>query len=595
MPDNLTLSHPQIDKAQFPKVTNLIRLQLLSLFVFVMLPTLARADAIVVSQAMFANTIVEYFVEDEYVRVELEIGMQDLQSFRNILPESVYTQLGLPALPTEDRLDLFFGRDLAIYTGSTPLKGSVIKMGPGTRAKRDAVTGEPLPDDGEEPEVVVLATLLFPFDEQPESLTLAAPRETGMASIGFVLYHKGVAVNDFRFLSHGYTVNLDWEDPWYSSFSQRQLRRKYFSPMAGFIYVEPYEVRKEIIVRPVDIQRRYDLGLEGVDTITPDKQAAVKQRIVEYLAEYFPLTIDGQPVEGTVDRVNFLDRSLRSSVVVDGQDIDLLPATVGVIYVVPTQGLPQKVAMEWDLFTERMQTVPASAVDQAGPLPVFLEPSFSTLQWENFLKFPELPTLTEIRRPPGQMQSLARWGQWVFGVIAALALFLVFAALQKSRSLNKGAALVFLVATAMAGWSMQTWRDVNINQNRLQTLVGGLLHNVYRAFDYRGEEMIYDVLAKSVSGDLLNDVYLETRKGLELANQGGAQVKVKNIEMLEARRVSEDNGALQVEARWNVSGSVGHWGHIHQRSNGYHARLTLSAADGAWKLSSLDILEEERL
>jgi hypothetical protein len=154
---------------------------------------------------------------------------------------------------------------------------------------------------------------------------------------------------------------------------------------------------------------------------------------------------------------------------------------------------------------------------------------------------------------------------------------------------------VFLVAAAMAAWSMQTWRDVNINQTRLQTLVGGLLHNVYRAFDYRGEEMIYDVLAKSVSGDLLNDVYLETRKGLELANQGGAQVKVKNIEMLETRRVSEDDGALQVEARWNVAGSVGHWGHVHQRKNAYHANLTLLPVDGVWKLTSLDILEEERL
>ena len=33
-------------------------------------------------------------------------------------------------------------------------------------------------------------------------------------------------------------------------------------------------------------------------------------------------------------------------------------------------------------------------------------------------------------------------------------------------------------------------------------LAGGLLHNIYRAFDYRGEEQIYDVLAKSVTGNL---------------------------------------------------------------------------------------------
>ena len=560
-----------------------------------MLPTLVRADAIVVPQAMFATTIVEYFVEDDHVRVELEIGMQDLQAFRNILPESIYAKLGNPAAAAEDRLDLFFGRDLAIYDGNTVLQGTVMKMGPGTRIKRDAVTGEPLPEGGEEPEVVVLASLLFPFEQQPDKLTLSAPGVTGMASIGFVLYHKGVAVNDFRFLSNGYTVSLDWDDPWYSRFTQRQLRRKYFSPMAGFIYVEPFEVRKEIIVRPADIQRRYDLGLAGVETITPQMQDEVKQGIVKYLEHYFQLSIDGQAVEATIDRVNFLARSLRSSVVVDGQDIPLLPSTVGVIYVVPTQGLPHEVEMEWDLFTERMQLIPASTVDQAGPLPVFLDPDFNILRWENFLKFPELPTLTDIRRPPSAVQILSRWGQWVFGAIAALALFMVFRTFQEQRKLQTGAAVVLLVATALAGWSMKTWDDVRLNDARLKELAGGLLHNIYRAFDYRGEEQIYDVLAHSVTGNLLNDVYLEVRKGLELANQGGAQVKVKNIEMLEARQVGENDDGFLVEARWNVAGSVGHWGHIHQRTNSYHATLTLQDIDGVWKLTGLDILEEERL
>jgi len=568
---------------------------LIPLLIILLAPISAYADAIVVPQAMFASTIAEYFVEDDHVRVELEIGMQDLQAFRNVLPETIYAKLGNPSAAVEDRLDLFFGRDLAIYDGNTVLKGTVMKMGPGTRARRDAVTGEPMSDDGEEPEVVVLASLLFPFERQPDSLTLSAPGATGMASIGYVLYHKGVAVNDFRFLTNGYTVNLDWEDPWYSSFTQRQLRRKYFSPMAGFIYVEPYEVRKEIIVRPADIQRRYDLGLEGVETITPQMQAEVKQGIVKYLEQYFQLTIDGQAVEATLDRVNFLARTLRSSVVVDGQDIPLLPATVGVIYVVPTQGLPHEVEMEWDLFTERMQLVPASTVDQAGPLPTFLEPDFNILRWENFLKFPELPTLTDIRHPPGVVQNLARWGQWVFGVIAALALFMVFRTFQNQRKLHAGAAVLFLAATVSAAWSMKTWNEVRMDDARLRELAGGLLHNVYRAFDYRGEEQIYDVLAKSVTGALLNDVYLETRNGLELANQGGAAVKVKSIEMLEARQVGENDDGLLVEARWNVAGSVGHWGHVHQRSNAYHARLTLRDIDGTWKLTSLDILEEERL
>ena len=42
------------------------------------LPTLVRADAIVRSQAMFADTIAELFVTSEGGNVELVIGMKDI-------------------------------------------------------------------------------------------------------------------------------------------------------------------------------------------------------------------------------------------------------------------------------------------------------------------------------------------------------------------------------------------------------------------------------------------------------------------------------------------------------------------------------------
>jgi hypothetical protein len=239
--------------------------------------------------------------------------------------------------------------------------------------------------------------------------------------------------------------------------------------------------------------------------------------------------------------------------------------------------------------------VPVSAVDQAGPLPSFLEPDYNILKWENFLKNPQLPTLADIRQPPSMLQEFSRWGQWLFGLVAVLALFAVVQSLRTGKGLRFSAVGLLLVTSALSVWSVQTWRDVQLDPTRLQTLVGNLLHNVYRSFDYRGEEAVYDVLAQSVAGDLLADVYLETRKGLELANQGGAKVKVKNIEMLETKLVGSDGNALTIEARWNVAGSVGHWGHIHQRTNAYHANITIKDIEGKWKLSGLEILEEERL
>jgi len=553
------------------------------------------ADAIMRSQAMFADTIAEYYVEDDSVRLELEIGSNDVASFRNLLPDALYQRLGYNEVPLKERLPEFVSEDMPVFVGGKKLVGRVTSIGPATRPLRDAITGEELPTPEDEATMVIRATIIFPFEKQPDSLTLVAPRVTGGANIGFVLYHKGVAVNDYRYLVSGQTVSLDWEDAWYSSFSDRGMRRQYYSPMTGFIYVEPHEVRKEIIVRPADIQRYVDLGLAGESTIPAERHDEIKTKIVKFLGDHFPVKIDGEPVEGTVDRANFLKRTLRSSVVVDNQDLELLPATIGVIYVFPTSGLPQLVEMEWDLFSEKAPTIPAATVDQAGPLPIILEPDFSTLRWENFLKFPELPTLADIERPPTVLQSAAAWGRWLMLALSIIALAGLLRSSLTNRALSRPLLSFLLPALAITALFFHQHRQVAMNDERLTQLVNDLLHNVYRAFDYRGEEVIYDVLEKSVSGELLTDIYLETQKGLELANQGGARVKVKTTEVNNAELTGRDGNRLTIESDWKVSGSVGHWGHIHQRVNGYRANLEISEIEGVWKLTGLEILEEQRL
>jgi len=76
------------------------------------------------------------------------------------------------------------------------------------------------------------------------------------------------------------------------------------------------------------------------------------------------------------------------------------------------------------------------------------------------------------------------------------------------------------------------------------------------------------------------------RRSLELANQGGARAKVTEVEVLEADLTPLDDGpGFASHAKWNVSGSVGHWGHTHIRTNQYEARFTVREIDGAWKIT----------
>jgi hypothetical protein len=149
-----------------------------------------------------------------------------------------------------------------------------------------------------------------------------------------------------------------------------------------------------------------------------------------------------------------------------------------------------------------------------------------------------------------------------------------------------------LVLTALSFWVGSATR---LSDEASAELVGGMLHNIYRAFDFRDESQIYDVLDQSVSGDLLTDIYLETRRGLELANQGGARAKVKDIELLDLDARMGSDGAVEADVTWRVAGSVGHWGHIHKRQNQYEATLVITPVDGTWKLTSLDLVSEERI
>jgi hypothetical protein len=157
-------------------------------------------------------------------------------------------------------------------------------------------------------------------------------------------------------------------------------------------------------------------------------------------------------------------------------------------------------------------------------------------------------------------------------------------------------ALAAVLLLLLSGGAFAVTHQVRVDDDRAGEIVKGLLHNIYRGFDFRDEGTIYDILDRSVAGDLLTRIYLETRRSLELASQGGARAKVKEIELLKVAS-TDLGGERGFEARctWNVAGSVGHWGHIHRRTNQYEAEFTVRPVDGRWKITDMEVLQEERL
>ena len=572
----------------------LISLVLSSAALFLLGSGEARADAIVRSKAMSASTIAEIRVEQRAVHLALEIGLGDLGAFRNLLPDEIHRKMDLGDEPFAARLNEFLTRDWLIVADGSPLQGSLIQIGTSERVRRDEITGEPLATQGE-PELVVTAEFEWALPNQP-------PKEIELAfaiarvAVGFVVYHQGVAVNDFRYLSQTQTLHLDWEDPWYSRFERRTLWRQYDAPMAGFIYVEPYEVRKEIIARPKDLQRWVDLGLAGRKTIPIEMQADVLRKAGEFLAERQPVTIDGKPAQHSLQRADFLERTLTTSRVIDPpEELDINSAILGVIFVYSHAGFADTVTMQWDMFDERIQVVPVAGVDPTGPLPQTVDPESSTLEWKNFIRIPVMPQLVDVLAPPSVISSWLASLRWGLAVIALAALALFARALRGGSRRRAASGVAALVVTSLAGAAWWIGGQGRLDESAAEEVVAGLLTNTYRAFDFRDESEAYDVLARSVDGDLLREVYLEMRQGLVLASQGGASARVKQVELVGLETEPTKGRGFEARATWRIRAAVGHWGHIHERRNEYRANLRLQPIDGAWKLTAVEILDEIRL
>ena len=90
----------------------------------------AFADAIVRTQAMSASTIAEIYVEDEFIRLELEIGLDDLEAFRTLLPDEIHQRMGFGNEPFAARMQTFLDEQFVIVADNEPLHGILVRIRP---------------------------------------------------------------------------------------------------------------------------------------------------------------------------------------------------------------------------------------------------------------------------------------------------------------------------------------------------------------------------------------------------------------------------------------------------------------------------------
>jgi hypothetical protein len=575
-----------------------------------------KADWINLTGAETAPNIAEIYVMDDHVKVQLEVFVGDLETFAALVPDSWMTEADEQRPDLEQRMQEFATQTFSVLDeDGKPLPAELALVEPRMRVDRQSpfagminpMTRQRVPEAPADKRVLY-AEIIYSFSGKPETLTFVPPADDEgrtLVTIGFLAYHKAVPIIDFRYLGAPAKLFLDWADPWYSKFDNPNLKRHHKSAMMSFLYVEPYEVRHEILTRVKDMENFMDLGLRDEQYIEVDELDDLKERIGQFLLEKNPVLIDGKSVKPILDRTNFVRVGVKGIQLLEQPErLEKSTAIVGIIITYLTEGLPQQVSVDWELFTNQIQRVPATSIDPAGPLPTFMTPDDKLHVWNNFLKNYTPPTVAHVSVKETVSDIQLPWASLV--ALIAFLLLLVLIARERRRGQPVQNLSIVAMFVMMAGVLLYPYAHVSISrpaalvfsldERESDQVLQSLLKNIYRSFDFREESDVYDKLALSVEGDLLTDIYLQNRKSFAVKQAGGAQARVKDIEVLAASsEPGTDKNSYVLKAQWTAQGSVGHWGHVHQRKNFYDALVTVQPVDGSWKITSLEMLEERRI
>ena len=272
---------------------------------------------------------------------------------------------------------------------------------------------------------------------------------------------------------------------------------------------------------------------------------------------------------------------------------------VGIImtYKTPDDAI-RDVSQSWSTFYSTMTKVPAVVIAYPDSMSKFEFSRFNTaedntLTWK--CKPEDLPkqisSVDAVFSPRPKMRI-----PW--GIIAMIIAYLLTAKKRTTTArVLRSVALVAAVALSpkLTVVIDHPWKNAEeLSADQAKDVFTALHSGLYRSLDFGTEDRIYDALAKTVDGDLLEDLYLQLRQSLELRDQGGAIARIRSVEYDAGSAVARKDSVVpwpgfQYKSTWTVSGTVEHWGHVHERQNQFDAVFTIEPREGHWKITRMDV------
>ncbi len=568
----------------------------------------ARADWMNLSGAETAPNIVEFVVEDNHVKVNLEIYIGDLETFGDLIPDDLLQSTAVDRPALKERLRRFASQTMQFITetGET-LPAELRLVEPRLRKERyspfagtiNPTTRQPVPEPPADKRVLY-AEIVYPFTERPNALTVVPPvDENGISvvNIGFIAYHKSVPVIDFRYLSKSVTLELDWTDPWYSRFDNPTLKRHHSSALMSFLYVEFDEVRHEVLARIKDLGNWMELGLRSDEVIEADEWDGLKDRVGAYLLKKNPVVIDGRAVQPALARTDFVSLGLGGIQLIEKpQRLDISTAILGVILSYTVDGLPKNATVEWELFTDQIRRVPVTVIDPAGPFLSFADRADRLTEWQNHLKNYSAPTIEAIPLGSGQRLRVPLPALLVLLLSIGAIGLAVWSRFFSRRTLAIATLAGFIGAGLLSSVGVLEVENPFAqppDQEESIQIVAQIAANLHNALREREESGLRDALAPSVSKEKLDAILPELRRALAIEVQGGGTARVDRIDDIVVKNVESlgTGSAFQILAEWSAEASAGHWGHFHRRRIRFSALMELMPVENAWKLIGLTVID----
>ena len=424
-----------------------------------------------------------------------------------------------------------------------------------------AVDHSKITDDGvieaDVKQVSVTYSLKFPVDEPLSFLTVSqrfgGEKAILPAMMDCQVRQTGVVLDLPQPLMIGQTLTtgFDWSKPptppknWRELQERRRDRLKQqlgiasYSGLYSFLYITPGEVRHEILIPLLTLEEWLPIERADPNVLTVDEQKRLTNAIGKFFEGLPSVVINGDEVSAVTSRVSFFGLDIRDFALnAEPRPVSMAQGRVGIILTYACDDVPQSVKARWETFS------------QYAPFLKSVVYEFDEEPSEHFFR-PDSPEF-----------------QWT-----------------KSESIKVARRTVSPVKV-----------DGAVTERNAGDIAGQLIAGIYDAFGLQGEEETYDALATSVDGPFLRTLYLQIRRSLLMAEQGGSKSRVLSVTPVSTRILGEATATgFDVQHRWRVVGSVEHWGHIHTRENEFDATLSILQVDGAWKLKDVRFTSQKRV